>query len=614
MIDIIKKSMLQSNRARLAPQPLEAQARFWWKMKWKGLALAPGVAVGRAFVAQSRSAPTANQRVSDPSEVDLEQRRFDQACAISLTELQDLADRTEKQLGAESGAIFRAHALLLQDPLLLSKVKSLIVEKSIRAESAVQSTREEFAQMFSRIQDPVLQERMADVNDVFNRLLGHLGEEQVAPPEGDDPLILVSQEILPSMAGRWLEKGRFSAILTESGGSTGHGAILARSLGIPAITGLGGLLKHVHTGTALVVDAREGLVVADPGPEALAAYRKMAREYASIFGRLVENRAKKSVTADGRTIELLANVNNAADARMATANGACGVGLYRTEYLFLTHPTVPDEEEQVGVYREVIEAAPGRRAVLRTLDLGGDKQVPWLGTQHEANPFMGFRSIRMVRKHPEFFRTQVRAILRAGIHGQIQILFPMVSHLEELRQLRREVRRCMVDLARRGIPHVDSVPLGILVEVPSAAFMIRQLLPEVDFVSIGTNDLIQYFMAADRDNPKVAHLCEPFNPAVFRLLHHVAKACASAGKPVTLCGEMAGRPRCLLPLLGMGITRLSMTPAVMPTVREAVSRTRLETCGEILRKVKRFRTFSGARRYLTKATLEVLPDLEIIDT
>lgn len=544
----------------------------------------------------------------------MEQRRFDQACGSSLLELKDLANHTEKQLGKESAAIFRAHALLLEDPLLLSKVKSLIVEKSISAERAVELTREEFTLMFSRIQDPVLQERLADVNDVFNRLLGHLGEEQPGPPDGDDPLVLVAQEILPSMAGRWLEKGRFCAILTESGGSTGHGAILARSIGIPAVTGLRGLLKKVHAGGLLVVDAREGLVLADPGHEAVAAYKKMAREYASVFGRLVENRHQKSETSDGRSVELLANVNNAADARMATASGASGVGLYRTEYLFLTHPTVPDEEEQVRVYKEVIESAPGRKVVIRTLDLGGDKHVPWLGTQHEANPFMGFRSIRMVRKHPEFFRTQVRAILRAGIHGSIQILFPMVSHLEEMRHLRREVRKCLVDLARRGIPHADGVPLGMLVEVPSAAFAIRQLLPEADFVSIGTNDLIQYFMAADRDNPQVSHLCEPFNPAVFRLLHRVAKSCIDAGKPVTLCGEMAGRPRCLLPLLGMGIQRLSMTPSVMPTIREAVSRTRMDHCGEVLRKVMRFKTFEGARRFLTKATLEVLPDLEIIDT
>lgn len=583
-------------------------------MKWKGIALAPGVAVGRAFVVQSRSAPPDNRSVSSATEVEIEQRRFDQACGTSLLELKELASHTEKQLGKESAAIFRAHALLLEDPLLLSKVKSLIVEKSITAERAVELTREEFTVMFSRIQDPVLQERMADVNDVFNRLLGHLGEEQPGPPEGDDPLVLVAQEILPSMAGRWLEKGRFCAILTESGGSTGHGAILARSIGIPAVTGLRGLLKKVHTGGLLVVDAREGLVLADPGHEAVAAYKKMAREYASVFGRLVENRDQKSITVDGRTVELLANVNNATDARMATASGATGVGLYRTEYLFLTHPTVPDEEEQVRVYREVIESSPGRNVVIRTLDLGGDKHVPWLGTHHEANPFMGFRSIRMIRKHPEFFRTQVRAILRAGIHGSIQILFPMVSHLEEVRHLRREVRKCLVDLARRGIPHADGVPLGILVEVPSAAFAIRQLLPDADFVSIGTNDLIQYFMAADRDNPQVSHLCEPFNPAVFRLLYRVVKTCIEAGKPVTLCGEMAGRPRCLLPLLGMGIQRLSMTPSVMPTIREAVSRTSMDQCGEILRKVMRFKTFEGARRFLTKATLEVLPDLEIIDT
>ena len=583
-------------------------------MKWKGIALAPGVAVGRAFVVQARSAPPADRLTTEPLVLEIEHRRFDMACQVSLNELRELVGRTEEQLGLESAAIFRAHALLLEDPLLLSKVKSLIVERSIRAEEAVELTREEFALMFSRVQDAYLQERLADVHDVFNRLVGHLGEGLPAPPEGDDPLILVSQEILPSMAGRWLEKGRFCAILTESGGSTGHGAILARSLGIPAITGMPNLLQNVQTGHLLAVDAREGLVLGNPGPEALGAYRKLAREYASVFGRLVENRCQKSVTVDGQEIELLANVNNPADARIAFASGAVGVGLYRTEFLFLTHPTVPDEEEQVRVYREVIEASPGRSVVIRTLDLGGDKHVPWLGTQHEANPFMGFRSIRMIHKHPEFFRTQVRAILRAGTSGRIQILFPMISHLEEIRHLRREVKRCQIDLARRGIPHAEDVPLGILVEVPSAAFSIRQLAREADFVSIGSNDLIQYFMAADRDNPKVAHLCEPFNPAVFRLLHGVVKVCLDQGKPVTLCGEMAGRPRCLLPLLGMGITRFSMTPAVMPTLREAVSRTRVDHCQQILRKACRLKTFARVRRYLTQATLEILPDLEIIDT
>ena len=351
-------------------------------MKWKGIALAPGVAVGRAFVVQARSAPPADRLTTEPLVLEIEHRRFDMACQVSLNELRELVGRTEEQLGLESAAIFRAHALLLEDPLLLSKVKSLIVERSIRAEEAVELTREEFALMFSRVQDAYLQERLADVHDVFNRLVGHLGEGLPAPPEGDDPLILVSQEILPSMAGRWLEKGRFCAILTESGGSTGHGAILARSLGIPAITGMPNLLKNVQTGHLLAVDAREGLVLGNPGPEALGAYRKLAREYASVFGRLVENRCQKSVTVDGQEIELLANVNNPADARIAFASGAVGVGLYRTEFFFLTHPTVPDEEEQVRVYREVIEASPGRSVVIRTLDLGGDKHVPWLGTQH----------------------------------------------------------------------------------------------------------------------------------------------------------------------------------------------------------------------------------------
>src|SRR5207253_3117710 len=290
--------------------------------------------------------------------------------------------------------------------------------------------------------------------------------------------------------------------------------------------------------------------------------------YVNLRDRLIENRDLEPVSADGIGVELLANVNGPADAAMAARVGASGVGLYRTEYLFLTHPGVPDEEDQLAAYRAVIEAAPNQSVTIRTLDLGGDKQVPYLGDPREANPFMGWRSIRLSSAHPEFFQMQLRAILRAGVHGRVSLLFPMISTLEEVQRLKRMVARARQTLSKQGSAFAADIPLGVMLEVPAAALCVDAILQEVDFVSIGSNDLIQYVMAADRDNPKVAHLCEPFSPAILRLLDHVLKTCQRHGVPVTLCGEMAGRPRCFLPLFGMGLRKLSMSPAFVTTMKE----------------------------------------------
>src|SRR5262249_49912960 len=273
-------------------------------------------------------------------------------------------------------------------------------------------------------------------------------------------------------------------------------------------------------------------------------YRKLQREYVALCDSLIENRDLEPVTRDGERVELLANVNSPADAAMAVRAGASGVGLYRTEYLFLTHPTVPNEEEQPSAYREVIEAAPNKRVTIRTLDLGGDKQVPYFGHQREANPFMGWRSIRLSTAYPDFFRTQLRAILRASRYGEVSLLFPMVSTLEEVHRLKRMVQRTRRELQREGEVLDRRMPLGVMLEVPPAALSVADRLGEVAFVSIGSNALIQYLRPAARDNPKVAHLCEPFSPALMRLLAQILKACVARNKPVTLCGEMAGRPRC----------------------------------------------------------------------
>jgi len=380
------------------------------------------------------------------------------------------------------------------------------------------------------------------------------------------------------------------------------------------VTGLDGMLRQVQTGVLVVLDGREGVVHINPGPEVESAYRKLQREYVHLWDRLVENRDQPAVSRDGVAVALLANVNGPADAAAAERVGAVGVGLYRTEYLFLTHQAVPSEEEQLDAYRKVIEASPGRAVTVRTLDLGGDKQVPYLGNHREANPFMGWRSIRLSTEYPEFFQTQLRAILRAGAHGRIKIMFPMVSTLEEVQRLKAWLGRTEDALRAERVPFAENVPFGAMIEVPSAALCIEDLLDEVDFVSIGSNDLLQYVMAADRDNPKVAHLCDPFSPAIYRLLHRVIAACTAREKPVTLCGEMAGRPRCLLPLFGMGLREFSMSPAFVPTVKELVRTIDQGTARSIAERVLRMRTVSEITAFLTQQVQKLCPSVAVFDT
>jgi phosphoenolpyruvate-protein phosphotransferase len=553
-------------------------------------------------------------RTLDGSALSAEVSRLDTACAAAAQELDAIIARVSGQVGDDEAAIFRAHRQLVRDPALLGKVKSAIQNHHVDAQTALQEALDEYAAIFSRIEDEYLRERMADIRDVIGRINNHLSVQKAAPElAGNEPVIIVAAEILPSQALAF-ERLPVAGIVTEAGGTTGHAAILARALGIPAVSGVRDLLHNVHTGEMVAIDGREGYVYLSPGPEVEAAYRKLQREYGDLRERLVENREQKAVTTDGVEVELLANVNSPADGAMATRAGAVGVGLYRTEYLFLTHPSVPDEDEQLKTYQAVIVQSPNQRVTIRTLDLGGDKQVPYLGNQHETNPFLGWRSIRLSTAHPEFFQTQLRAILRAGCHGHVSLLFPMVSTLEEVHRLKRMVTRAKLALQQRGVPFAEHMPLGVMLEVPAAALCVEAMLEEVDFVSIGSNDLIQYVMAADRDNPKVAHLCEPFSPAIMRLLDHVIRACNQRGTPVTLCGEMAGRPRCFLPLFGMGLRRLSMSPAFVPALKEVIRRTNLAVAQEIAERVLKIKTFGEMQAYLTRQAKRIWPDVTLWDT
>ena len=434
------------------------------------------------------------------------------------------------------------------------------------------------------------------------------------PHDGDEPVILVAHEILPSQAMS-LGNLPIAGIVTETGGGTSHAAILARSRGIPAVSGVVGITDEVRTGDLIVVDGRDGLVLVRPDSETTSAYRKMQREFFDLKDQLVLNRDQPAISADGVAGRAAGQHQQPRRRRRRpTTVGATGVGLFRTEYLFLTHQDVPDEEEQYQYYRQVIEAAPNRTVTIRTLDLGGDKTVPYLGRRSEANPFMGWRSIRLSFEHPRLFERQIRAILRAGRHGKVSMLFPMITTLEELRHVNRLVEETRRNLRREGVPFGEDVKTGVMVEVPAAAVCIDAILRETDFISIGSNDLIQYLVAADRDNPKVAHLCEPLSPAIFKVLQMVLDACRRTGTPVTAL-RRDGRPAPLRPgPLRHGPATLQHEPGVRaddqgaarlasPPPRPNGSPTR--SCSS--------RPARRSARYLTARLHEVSSALEVFD-
>jgi phosphoenolpyruvate-protein phosphotransferase len=579
----------------------------------RGVPIAPGVAVARAYCVDE-GLTRRDPRKLDEAALSGEIARFDRACAAAAAELETLTARVRREIGDDEAAIFHAHRLMLRDPSLIGKVKSAILDRHVDAQTALHEILDDYTRLFNRFRDDYLRERVTDLRDVIGRITGQLAKQETGTLlTTDEPVIIVAPEILPSQAAA-LDRMHIAGIVTETGGATGHAAILARSLGIPAVSGFTGILREVKTGDLLAIDGREGHVHHNPGPEVEAAYRKLQREYVSLRDQLVENRDLPAVSPDGVSVELLANVNGPADAALAGTVGAVGVGLYRTEYFFLTHPSVPTEEEQLAHYRAVIDAAPNHNVTIRTLDLGGDKTLPFFSHQREANPFMGWRSIRMTSAYPEFFQTQLRAILRAALVGQVSVLFPMVSTLEEIHRVRRLLRRTCESLKRDEVDHSDNVRVGIMLEVPAAALCIDHLLPELDFVSIGSNDLIQYLMAADRDNPRVAHLCEPFNPALYQVLHHVVAACQRQNKPVTLCGEMAARPRCFLPLFGLGLRRFSMSPAFVPTIKETLRRTTLTQAKEVAQHVLDLGTTNEIRGYLTRKVQKIWPSVVMLDS
>jgi phosphotransferase system enzyme I (PtsI) len=537
-------------------------------IRFEGVALSPGVGVGKVRTIRPYAFECGGERIGGEG-IAAETAAFEAALARARTELADLRARGEATLGKDKAAVFEAHGLMLEDPMLLSGIRSRI-EGGRTAPDAVVETTREIRSLFEALPDPYLRERGADVEDVgrrlFRKLLG-IGEIDL---EGE-PFLLVAAELAPSEAAL-LSRDRILGVILERGGPTSHAAILLRSLDIPAVSGVEGATERFPQGAWALCDGDEGTAILSPSPEEREAARRRIdrRERARIELRDLADAA--ATTRDGAPLGLWGNMAKPEDASKILSAGGTGVGLFRTEFLFMDRPAPPSEEEQLAAYGAALRGMEGKPVIIRTLDAGGDKEIPYLAQEPEENPFLGYRAVRLCLGRPDLFRTQLRALLRAAPEGDLRVMVPMISGIDEVRRTRSLLEECARELRREGLPAADRVPLGIMVEIPSAAILAREFAREVDFFSIGTNDLTQYALAVDRMNPRVAPWYDTFHPAVIRLIAMTAEAARDRGIEVGMCGEMAGDPLALPLLVGLGFDDLSMSPPRIGWVKRLLRR------------------------------------------
>lgn len=552
-------------RSRIAEQAPVTKYRG----RLTGQAVCPGFAYGKAYIMQRgvELAAIKKKRTSDP---DAEIERLRAAVEHSISQVRELRRRMTALISDEAGAIFGMHRLVLEDPELIGEIEGLIRERQYDASYAVSKVFLTHMRSVSELGDEYLKERTADIRDVGQRLIDNLagiGAKQLEIPK---EAILVAEDLSPGDLALF-EGDRFQGIVLGAGGVTSHASLLAKSFEIPTVVAVEGLIENVNDGDTLIVDGNSGIVYTNPNEEVISEYDRLERDYLAVNRELDELRNLPAETTDGRTIALLANIGLLTDIAFAHAHGAEGIGLYRTEIPFLAHHDFPSEEQQFALYQRVVEGMAGKPVTIRTLDIGADKYPPYVRIAgSEPNPFLGWRSIRVSLELSDILRMQLRAILRVGALGRVRLLIPMVSSLEEILRVKAIVQDIKADLRRGDIPFDPNMELGIMIEVPSAVQLADRLMREVDFVSLGTNDLIQYLLAVDRGNRKVASLYEPFHPAVLSALRQVIVAAKAQNKTVGMCGEMAADPLSTLLLLGMGLDELSMESLSIPVVRKMV--------------------------------------------
>jgi phosphotransferase system enzyme I (PtsI) len=548
-------------------------------MMLKGKAVTGGIYVGPAATFGTSPAVTSTESI-EAGAVEAEVARLQAAVAASRTELQELHADGLARLGEETAAIMEAHLMMLDDPELVGSVLERIRAERLAAPGLLHQTGEEMAAVLASLDDPYLRERAADVRDVVGRIMRHLtgagGLDAV--PQGS---VLVAEDVPPSELLR-LPAGHLGALALGAGGETSHTAILARSMGIPTVMGLGNAIKSIPDGVTVIVDGDKGEIVLAPDAALIAQYGERMKAQEAWKAEEAELLGLPAETTDGHKVHLAANIGAGSEAKGARAKGAEGVGLFRTEFLFLGRPTPPTEQEQQAAYREALTAMAPHQVVVRTLDIGGDKSLPYLEVPHEENPFLGWRGVRLYTGYQELFRTQLRALVKAAPAGRLQVMIPMVATKAEIEWVRSEIQAVLAELTDDERSAGDggyTMPfeLGIMVETPAAAVMADQLADLVDFFSIGTNDLTQYTMAADRMNPKVSDLQDPMHPAVLRLVRLVIDAAHAKGKWVGMCGGLAGKPEATPILVGLGLDEFSMAAPDVPRVKKAVRALALPT-------------------------------------
>ena len=566
-----------------------------------GLGVSPGIAIGEPVVHETR--PISTLRITIPTDsVDGEIERFRQAVAATVENIRENKKRASQQMGEEYAAIFEAHQLIASDPSFVEPVEKVIREERVNAGWAIDQVLEQLISRFEELPDEYLADRKMDVLDVATQILRSLHGLDLGHLESlDRPVILVADDLPPSTAVQ-LPLNKILGFALEMGGPTSHTTIIARSLGIPVIVGAHGACEGAKHSRQLAIDAFEGKIVFDPNPAELSEYRSRQREYQEQQAHLLEMRVMPTVTRDGRSIELLANIDLPAEVEKAVEWNVSGVGLYRSEFLYMKlSPNLPSEEDHLEVYRYLVSEMGERQVTIRTFDLGGKKLAREVIGTSEANPVLGLRGIRLCFSQPAFFRTQLRALLRVAAEfpkGQVRIMFPLISGIEEFRIARLLVRELTEELKGEGFDVSDRVPLGAMVEVPSSAIMAQELAQEVDFISIGTNDLIQYSLAVDRSNDLVAHLYRPTSPAVLRLISQVVTAGQEEGVDVSMCGEMAADPLMVPVLVGFGLQRFSMNPQAVPVVRALVRQLSYREAVHIARQAAKLVTAREVEEYL----------------
>ena len=525
----------------------------------KGIAASDGVAVAKAYLLVQPDLTFSKATVEDTA---AEEARLDAALAKSTEELQQIREKAAQSLGEAEAQVFDAHLMVLSDPEMVGQIKQNIKDNSVNAESALKEVTDMYIGMFEAMEDNAyMQERAADIRDVAKRILAHLlGVTLPNPSMIDEEVVVVAHDLTPSDTAQ-LDRNFVKAFVTDIGGRTSHSAIMARSLEIPAIVGTKEITAKVKEGDILAVNGIEGDVIIDPTEEQKAEFEKAGADYAAQKAEWEKLKNAETVTADGKHFELAANIGTPKDLVGVHNNGGEAVGLYRTEFLYMDSPDFPTEDDQYEAYKAVLEGMEGKPVVVRTMDIGGDKELPYLQLPHEMNPFLGYRALRisLSEQGDEMFRTQMRALLRASVHGNLRIMFPMVATLKEFRAAKAIFEEEKQKLISEGKEVSDTIQVGIMIEIPAAAVLADKFAKEVDFFSVGTNDLIQYTMAADRMNERVSYLYQPYNPSILRLIKNVIDAAHAEGKWAGMCGEMAGDQTAVPLLVGMGLDEFSMS-------------------------------------------------------